>query len=460
MVDIPAPLKLSNLSSSSLPVTKHSVQMKSVGAVQPQDKPLTLRFSDQVGLSRNPDLNDSPSPKPLKGRLPKSSTQPSLQTGPVDRRRGYTVNDYSASTASPPAHARFSLSRVQKKSDLPRYKTPSHSALSDRRRRNNSTQQADQQASKTVGFLKSETTTALGSPRPYRSKIPKSKTAGTGLVTKGSGAWAAKQDQSSSPLKERIGLFESLSRRVTVPQMSAKNATNAKPSSVPKVKRKPSGSKAARFRETLRRISASLEKRRSKSSSGDDTLQTQIFRNEEPPIITDTVRKRVISKAIRSMQSSSTQTSLHGTDLLLASSSTAAFNDHTMPGTSGQHWAQASPNSQGKHETGPKSESPEHGFNVDGSSRVLPRRRITKEQYRSHRWSSRGMSSSSGSSQGFTNHHSWRRRWISRSGDPTPTVSKVTCRLEQPRPVRASEMRRIVSLCKDRAARLSRGQSE
>ncbi|KAK2590590.1 hypothetical protein QQS21_011737 [Conoideocrella luteorostrata] len=48
-------------------------------------------------------------------------------------------------------------------------------------------------------------------------------------------------------------------------------------------------------------------------------------------------------------------------------------------------------------------------------------------------------------------HTSWRsrRRWVSRS---TPLIGRVDCALEQPKPIRVSEMKRLVSLCRDKVA--------
>lgn len=51
------------------------------------------------------------------------------------------------------------------------------------------------------------------------------------------------------------------------------------------------------------------------------------------------------------------------------------------------------------------------------------------------------------------------RRWISRSSGPM--IAKVHCELEQPKPVRAREMRRLASLCRDRVTgRAVRAQTE
>jgi hypothetical protein len=41
-----------------------------------------------------------------------------------------------------------------------------------------------------------------------------------------------------------------------------------------------------------------------------------------------------------------------------------------------------------------------------------------------------------------------------------PFVSKVVCELEQPRPVRANELKRLVSLCKEKVRKISAGRSE
>ncbi|TWU71961.1 hypothetical protein ED733_001391 [Metarhizium rileyi] len=57
---------------------------------------------------------------------------------------------------------------------------------------------------------------------------------------------------------------------------------------------------------------------------------------------------------------------------------------------------------------------------------------------------------------------SWRlsgRRWMSRSS--TPFVARADCTLEQPRPVRVNEMKRIVSLCREKMmARKDRAQTD
>lgn len=47
-------------------------------------------------------------------------------------------------------------------------------------------------------------------------------------------------------------------------------------------------------------------------------------------------------------------------------------------------------------------------------------------------------------------HGSWRRkrRWVSRSS--IPLIAQVDCALQQPKPIRVNEVRRLVSLCRDR----------
>ncbi|KAF5231368.1 hypothetical protein FAUST_9338 [Fusarium austroamericanum] len=44
--------------------------------------------------------------------------------------------------------------------------------------------------------------------------------------------------------------------------------------------------------------------------------------------------------------------------------------------------------------------------------------------------------------------------------EESPPISKAGCLLEQPRPVRASELRRLVSMCKDKVRKISGGRSE
>ncbi|KAG5991000.1 hypothetical protein E4U43_004136 [Claviceps pusilla] len=58
-------------------------------------------------------------------------------------------------------------------------------------------------------------------------------------------------------------------------------------------------------------------------------------------------------------------------------------------------------------------------------------------------------------------HGSWRsrRRWMSRSS--TPLVAQADCALQQPKPIRVNEVRRLVSLCRDKmTARKYRAQTD
>ncbi|KAG6022518.1 hypothetical protein E4U19_004983 [Claviceps sp. Clav32 group G5] len=58
-------------------------------------------------------------------------------------------------------------------------------------------------------------------------------------------------------------------------------------------------------------------------------------------------------------------------------------------------------------------------------------------------------------------HGSWRsrKRWVSRSS--VPLVAQVDCALQQPKPIRVNEVRRLVSLCRDRmTARKNRAQTD
>ncbi|CCE29603.1 uncharacterized protein CPUR_03450 [Claviceps purpurea 20.1] len=58
-------------------------------------------------------------------------------------------------------------------------------------------------------------------------------------------------------------------------------------------------------------------------------------------------------------------------------------------------------------------------------------------------------------------HGSWRsrKRWVSRSS--VPLVAQADCALQQPKPIRVNEVRRLVSLCRDRmTARKNRAQTD
>lgn len=51
-------------------------------------------------------------------------------------------------------------------------------------------------------------------------------------------------------------------------------------------------------------------------------------------------------------------------------------------------------------------------------------------------------------------------RWRGSSRNDVPQVRRAQCKLQQPKPVRASDMKRIVSLCKDKVSRrMLRGES-
>ncbi|KAH7121962.1 hypothetical protein B0J13DRAFT_160924 [Dactylonectria estremocensis] len=239
------------------------------------------------------------------------------------------------------------------------------------------------------------------------------------------GRWNSRD--SDSPLTEKIGLFESLGRQshdtkrlLNTPRMASKKSREI-----------PRREHPHAVRRTFRRISASCKRSSSersttssqdpfvlnyKSSDGEDSAS----RDTELQLLPDSVRSRSEQASFCRADSSAGKRAIPCRSLVRPV------------------------------------------LNVDGEGELYhplaERSPLAKIPCSSFRYRLSPSTARYMSNRGFTANnamqpgpHSRARRIISRSSGPF--VSRAYCTLEQPRPVRANELRRLASLCKDRVVR-------
>lgn len=244
--------------------------------------------------------------------------------------------------------------------------------------------------------------------------IPPSKTCGPGLLTAGAKSWAVKQNP--SPLKDRIGMFKALSRQESGAHLSSK----------PKQLRVSLGRQTAgKVREALRIFSLSKDKKQNDSST---------------------------DAAARAADSPGPKT--WGASRLFRSDTSASGSRPFSSAAFGSSWARFG---HGKGASKAESAPAAHRFSArdddgdDGDS-------VTTSLTRPSATPQISVSDAFTSPADPTTRLA-RRRGFSRNN--TPQVRRAECKLEQPKPVRGSDMKRLVSLCKERVSRhVFRGESE
>lgn len=256
------------------------------------------------------------------------------------------------------------------------------------------------------------------------------------------GVWALKQKD--SPLKSKIGLFESLGRRKTVDEVcggTVKASSNTSATSILPWRGCLSDTEPSQTKGTLRRSSASFLSSRvgrisSKSTSSNSS---QCARGKDKPALSGKLPPDHESGGSSKTQGSSgyqhALTENDTCDESMESEASCSHVSHIHGGfdsdgrRKGRFWQSLE---RQRSKRAPTIAEP------GGKSRVFSSDSDIQPHQRSPYWPSHG------------------RRWISRSGGPL--VARVQCDLQQPRPVRANEVRRLVSLCRDKmAGRRSRG---
>ncbi|KAF5634615.1 hypothetical protein F52700_5808 [Fusarium sp. NRRL 52700] len=253
-----------------------------------------------------------------------------------------------------------------------------------------------------------------------------------------------------SPLKQKIDLFESLDRQV--PSFDSLRPIETGKKSMFKInKRKSSVAGPLRsLRGTLRRISTSYRRIPSEwsTTSSRDITPSQLRGSDEDTVVQDG------------------QATEFANDEPLSPYSIDAIPGQPVLGQTFLANEIISPLSLEKPSSLPRSSITQAGFNMDGESRLgvappplfaEPQRRFSHTKHTLSRAANRF-------SLPDIEKELELIELLENDRETVPAhntlVSKVVCKLEQPRPVRANELKRLVSLCKDKARKLSGGRSE
>lgn len=250
---------------------------------------------------------------------------------------------------------------------------------------------------------KSDTAGKIATLQPRKASITTSKTCGPGYLTGVSRAWTTKQNP--SPLKDRIGLFKALSRNDKEVPLT-ENAKQRHPGAG-EWRQSLGKQTASRVKEALRIFSLSKDRRRGCVSDNDGT-------NQSDRVETKTWRASRLfrSEALAQAPASDFTGNIDG----------SREHDNGAPGLQ----AVMSGHTVLHHNT-PIS----HKDGKDGKA-TSPHESRSKER---------------ASPIGLGGRY---QRW--RNHNEGPTISSAHCKLEQPKPVRAGDMKRLVSLCKHKVS--------
>ncbi|KAF4436346.1 hypothetical protein FACUT_6510 [Fusarium acutatum] len=253
-----------------------------------------------------------------------------------------------------------------------------------------------------------------------------------------------------SPLKQKIDLFESLDRQV--PSLDSLRPIETGKQSMFKInKRKSSVVGPLRsFKGTLRRISTSYRRIPSEwsTTSSRDIAPFHLRGSDEDTVVQDG------------------QAAEFANDEPLPPHSIDAIPGQPVLGQTFLTNEVISPLSLEKPSSLPRSSISQAGFNMDGEAglSVVPTPLFAEPQRR--------FSHTKHALSRATNRFSLPDiekeleliELLENDRQTVPAhntfVSKVVCELEQPRPVRANELKRLVILCKEKARKLSGGRSE
>ncbi|KAF5614211.1 uncharacterized protein FSUBG_91 [Fusarium subglutinans] len=253
-----------------------------------------------------------------------------------------------------------------------------------------------------------------------------------------------------SPLKQKIDLFESLDRQV--PSFDSPRPIEAGKQYMFKInKRKSSVVGPLRsFKGTLRRISTSYRRIPSEwsTTSSRDIAPSQHRGSDEDTVV----------QGGQSVGSAN--------DEPLSPHSIDALPSQPVLGQTFLHNEIISPLSLEKPSSLPRSSITQAGFNMDGEAGLSvappplfaePQRRFSHTKHALSRAANRF-------SLPDIEKELELIELLESDRQPVPAhntvVSKVVCQLEQPRPVRANELKRLVTLCKEKVRNMSGGRSE
>ncbi|KAF5575981.1 hypothetical protein FPANT_11134 [Fusarium pseudoanthophilum] len=251
-----------------------------------------------------------------------------------------------------------------------------------------------------------------------------------------------------SPLKQKIDLFESLDRQV--PSFDSPRPIETSKQSMFKIKRKGSAVGPLRsFKGTLRRISTSYRRIPSEwsTTSSRDIAPSQIRGSDEDTVVQG---GQSVGSANDEPLSPRSIDAVPGQPVL------GPFLTNEI----------ISPLSLEKRSSLPRSSITQAGFNMDGEAGLgvappplfaEPQRRFSHTKYALSRTANRF-------SLPDIEKELELIELLENDRETVPAhntlVSKVVCELEQPRPVRANELKRLVTLCKEKARKMSGGRSE
>ncbi|KAF5626759.1 hypothetical protein F25303_11001 [Fusarium sp. NRRL 25303] len=253
-----------------------------------------------------------------------------------------------------------------------------------------------------------------------------------------------------SPLKQKIDLFESLDRQV--PSLDSPRPIDTGKQPMFKInKRKSSVVGPLRtFKGTLRQISTSYRRIPSEwsTTSSRDIAPSQLRGSDDDTVVQDG------------------QAAEFASDEPLSPHSIDAIPSQPVLGQTFLTNEIISPLSLGKPSSLPRSSITQAGFNIDGEAGLgvappplfaEPQRRFSRTKHALSRAANRF-------SLPDIEKELELIELLENDRQTVPAhntfVSKVVCELEQPRPVRANELKRLVALCKEKVRRISGGRSE
>jgi hypothetical protein len=274
---------------------------------------------------------------------------------------------------------------------------------------------------------------------PYRSQVSLNRSQPQSLINR------RNTEKHVSPLKQKIDLFKSLDHHDTI-QDSPVPSPEGKRSLLQYTQRQDSVIGPLRsFKGTLRKISTSCRRVSSEwSTTSSRDIGTSILRgSDNSPVAHE---DRVVGTAVEEPLSPLTLDAIPKRPIL---SQTFLTNE-------------VSPLVLEKPLSLPRASIARTGFNVDGEAGMSgtppplfaePQRRFSHTRHALSRAVNRFSLPDVGKELELI-------ELLEDNLRNNPFVSKARCGLDQPRPVRANEVRRLVSLCKDKVRRISGGRSE
>ncbi|KAJ4247157.1 hypothetical protein NW762_013296 [Fusarium torreyae] len=357
-----------------------------------------------------------------------------------------------------PSRSRLPCSRIsslRRKFDQPKEQSPVSIPLNPKRRESTFAKDGVSSSPSRTPLLKSSMTSDFGEldARSFRSKSYASHRSHKSTDLPQTPVSRRNTEKHISPLKQKIDLFESLDRHNPNPEVSNSTVGDRK-SLIKFSKRKNSVVGPLRdFKATLRRISTSRQRTPSEWSTT-SSRDIDIFQRRSPdnsPVARDeqAAASAVVSVANEPL-SPHTVDSIPEQPIL---SQTFLTN-------------KISPLVLDKPLSLPSASVARTGFNIDGEAGLSvappplfaePHRRFSCTKQALSRTANRlSLPDVEKEIELIELLENDRQRMLGTS----PWISKARCNLEQPRPVRANELRRLVGLCKEKVRKLSGGRSE